>query len=322
LDGGVWTINRAKISFEDMFAMQDGGAELVLKTAEDCKSDIVWPACGCFFLMLRAIGVECDYSKKQLPGEVVSTLINSLDEVSKLDASTIREQLLSDKGIQAMLLQTKIIKESVGESKYLATIVPAPFTAASQIMGVQKFMVELFNVENDFTPLLEYCLQLSNTFAEIFIESGVDFIFIGDPVASGDLISPVIFEKFSAPYIKKLSGMIGDKVDVKMLHICGNTAARLEPVRDLGVNVFSLDSVDLQFALDTAKGYYAIAGNMSPVHIMQDLTAEEVYKKCTELAQVAGLKGGYIMMPGCDLTAGTPLENILAMVDAAHNVNK
>ena len=47
------------------------------------------------------------------------------------------------------------------------------------------------------------------------------------------------------------------------------------------------------------------------------LGGEAVYAAAYANAEIAGLDGGYVMMPGCDLAARTPLENILAMVRAS-----
>ena len=47
-------------------------------------------------------------------------------------------------------------------------------------------------------------------------------------------------------------------------------------------------------------------------------TSEAVYAAAYANAEIAGLDGGYVMMPGCDLAARTPLANILAMVRASY----
>lgn len=52
------------------------------------------------------------------------------------------------------------------------------------------------------------------------------------------------------------------------------------------------------------------------------MTPEQVYETCSKLGEIAGTDGGYVMMPGCDLPPAAPLENVLAMVRAAHDKQK
>lgn len=144
-------------------------------------------------------------------------------------------------------------------------------------------------------------------------------VFIADPVASGDLISPSMFEEYALPYIKEVTGRLKKYNVPIILHICGNTQARLEPLKEAGISAFSLAAVDLKEALETARGHYAIFGNMDPFSVMQAMTSDKVYQTCKELGDIAGLEGGYVMMPGCDLPPAAPLENVKAMVRAAHD---
>jgi uroporphyrinogen decarboxylase len=39
---------------------------------------------------------------------------------------------------------------------------------------------------------------------------------------------------------------------------------------------------------------------------------------CHEAIARAGITGGYILMPGCDIPPSVPIENVKAMVEAAH----
>lgn len=100
-----------------------------------------------------------------------------------------------------------------------------------------------------------------------------------------------------------------------MLHICGDTTSRLEPLIGSGIDIFSLDSVDLKTAFEKSKGDYAIFGNLNTIDIMLNGSSDDVYK--TAKARCNDAKTGFILAPGCDLSPATPFENIQAMVNAA-----
>jgi uroporphyrinogen decarboxylase len=66
-------------------------------------------------------------------------------------------------------------------------------------------------------------------------------------------------------------------------------------------------------------GKLAFAGNMNPVAIMQKESPEGVAVACREaIASAEGSKGGYLLMPGCDIPPSVPFENVKAMVASAH----
>ena len=75
--------------------------------------------------------------------------------------------------------------------------------------------------------------------------------------------------------------------------------------------------MDLKESLEAAGKELTMVGNFNPNELLCMGTSEAVYAAAYANAEIAGLDGGYVMMPGCDLAARTPLENILAMVRAS-----
>lgn len=319
IDGGVWMVNHNRISFADILKMPDYGTQLVLETFKMIDSDIVWVCQGCYSLGLRAMGAKVDFSRIGEGVEVLDPLIKDPNEIQRYDLDEILGKMQADPGIQAMLEQTGRVAAAVGKEKCVAINYIGPFTLASQMIGVSQFMTMLFDEDIDLHPLLEFATKMCAAFYSLFLDAGADTVFIGDPSSSGDLVSPYVFEAFGLPYIKKLNAMIGNRAAIKFLHICGNTAARLESLKDSGIDAFSLDSVDIKTAMEIADKKYAIFGNISPLTVLNDKNAAEVEKICSETAKIGGLSGGFVLMPGCDLTPSTPIENIQAMVRAAYN---
>lgn len=318
IDGGAWLVYHKEISYEDMFRMRDYGAGLIREYYEMFDSDIVWAAPACYNLAIRALGGRVDFSLKGSCPEVLEPLLKNPDEIKTYDPERITELLLDDPGVQAMLKQTELVAREFGNEKCIAINYIGPFTLASQLIGITDFMMGLYDEETDIWPLLNFAVRVCYEFFHLFLQAGADTIFIGDPSSSGDLISPDMFEQYSLPCIKNLNEMVGEEAQIKMLHICGDTKARIEPLRNSGIDGFSLDSVDLKTAMKLADGDFAIFGNMGTVSVMNEKTPEEIFEICLNLAQIGGLQGGYVMMPGCDLPPITPIENIKAMFRAAH----
>ena len=319
LDGYVWTLRHNGLSFQDLVNMEDGGAALMAKTYEDLGSDIVSPnthVLGCHFEVMGG-SVSCDKVGEAF--EVTRPPLEEISDIEKFDVDEVFAQLTQKKAFQSCMGMIRRLKEHFGDEKLIVGGVAAPLTAAGMMLGVQNFMLQLYDDEEGTAKLLDFAADLMIKEAEYQVAQGVDALIIADPVSSGDLISPAMFEEFAMPYLKKMMEALKKYNLPIIMHICGHTQARLESLKQLGISGFSLAAVDLKTALDTVKGDYAIFGNMDPYEVIQSMTPEQVYETCSALADIAGLDGGYVMMPGCDLPPASPLENIQAMVRAAHD---
>jgi uroporphyrinogen decarboxylase len=134
------------------------------------------------------------------------------------------------------------------------------------------------------------------------------------------MISKRQFEAFAMPYLTKTFELIGDKPFAKQIHICGDTTKFLDIIPDTGTDALSLDyKVNLATAREMLGGRIAFLGHMDPVEIMALATPERVREDCLRCCRDAQAeKGGYLMMPGCDIPPTVPLANIEAMADVAY----
>lgn len=257
--------------------------------------------------------------KKGEAFEVVTPPLKTMSDIEKYDIDDVWEKLSGKAEFQSCIRLLEELKAHYGDEKLVAAVAAGPFSLAGMLTGVQNFMLEIYEEEEYAAKLLEFATELVIRICEEQIAHGADAVFFAEPVASGDLISPAMFEEFALPYIQKFTTAMKKYNLPLMLHMCGHTKARLEPLKEAGIDAFSLAAVDLKEALDIVDGAYTIIGNMDPFEVMQSMTAEQVYETCKELGEIAGLNGGYIMAPGCDLPPASPVENIQAMIKAAYD---
>ena len=204
LDGGTWIVNQAGCSFDELMAMEDGGAQIVYDCYQKLNSDIVFAGVGCFGMGIRALGGSCDASKRGQPIDV-SNLSSDIDFYANYDLSTIRPKLLSDPGIQGVVRQTRRLRELIGDDKYISTNTGAPFSNAAMLWGLQDFMMDLFSDETDLTPLFRFATAANLELNRIMLEAGANMVELGDPVASGALISQDMYEELSGFSAVKLN---------------------------------------------------------------------------------------------------------------------
>lgn len=101
--------------------------------------------------------------------------------------------------------------------------------------------------------------------------------------------------------------------------MCGKTYSIWKFIREYPLQEISLDNIiDLRRAADELGDYVPIAGNVDPVNVMHYGTVQDVrnaVKECIEAGKHA--RCGYRLATGCDISPGTPFENIDAFMEAA-----
>lgn len=315
--GETWLIDQMGLSFKDLCEMEDLGAELMVKTYNEMESDSVTVGLGCWMGWLSALGCP---TKMHEPGASpeVSPCIHDIEaDISALDRSQIREKLRNNELIQKMMRQTRDVKRLTGEAKYVAGQLAGPFSCAGMMVGTKEFMVMLGKKSPYVQPLMDYITDCCAELANMYCENGCDIIMTCDPISSGDLISPKMYEQTVVPSLKSLTGQLKN-CETFMLHICGKAGMRIPAIKAMDIHGFSVDApVDLKEALALAGDKLTMLGNLSPHETLKMGTRDQVYAASYAHAELAGLNGGFVMMPGCDLAVKTPLENILAMSQAA-----
>ena len=318
LSGATWAIKQEGISPEELLRLPDAGAQIILDTCDRLNVDIVYGGRTIPHIILRAMGGEINNSRVGLPGEVIQKPLQELEEIRNWTVDQVMENLRRDEEYQLLLKQTRIIAEKTGKERFTGVGSFGPFTTAAQLVGVNEFMMYLSDEDEEdlVREVLEFSEEVVYHLTMDFLEAGGNLVYIAEPVSSGDLISEDYFETYSLPYLKQLNDRLSEKCPYMLLHICGKTMERISALKDSGIAIFSVDSLDLEEALKRADGKITILGTLSQVRVLEQECPEEIYQKAQNLVQTAGLFGGFILAPGCDLTPDTPYEHIEAMVRA------
>lgn len=322
LEGGTWLTRQKGISFKDLYEMDDLGATMIVETFNEMESDTVTTGIGFWLGWLKVFGCPLMMDQPGVAMEI-SPCIHDLDkDIKALAVDNIRGKLLEDDLIQKMLEQTRRIKSITGDNKLLMCPLISPFSAAAMMIGVNQYMILLAKKSPLLKDLLGYMVDYCAEMANLLCENGCDIIMTCDPVASGDMISQKMYINLVEPTIHEL---ISKTKSCKYLcmHICGNTEQRIPIVKSMKLSGYSIDTaVDMEKALNLVDGTMPVFGNISPVTTLLSGTAEEVYKECCEKISYSNDKKLLILMPGCDLSASIPLENIKAMTKASKDYAK
>jgi uroporphyrinogen decarboxylase len=319
LSAGSWTLNRSGLTLEQALAAgPERIAEAIARTNEEVRCDIVWPGSGFHNLALRAVGAQIKFRARGTP-DVIGPAVTSPSEFDRLRGAELRD----DPGIRALADAARILVASIGDTTVVGTSQWAPFTLGSLAWGAEHVMRAAFKDPPAVHALLERAAELCFAYLEPFLEAGVSLVSLADPTASGDMVSSAQFARYAAPYIARVAGRLRARGVSVLVHICGDTTGRLDQIPGTGANIMSVDyKVDLARARENLGGKIALAGNLNPVAVMQASTPEGVAEACRACIRAAGPQPGYVLMPGCDIPPSVPVENVRAMVAAAHEVSQ
>lgn len=188
-----------------------------------------------------------------------------------------------------------------------------PFTTTTRIVEAEIILRMIVKKRAMLNALLDRVTQFLIDYGKALIQRGANVLFVPEPSSSASMISPKMFRDFVLPRLKVLIGNLTVPV---ILHICGNTAPMLEAIGESGAHVVSLDQcMDLADSRKRLDGA-VLGGNVEPITALLMGTREDVVKDTTHCLETAGTNR-FLLMSGCGVPPGTPVENLKAMVDTA-----
>jgi uroporphyrinogen decarboxylase len=224
-----------------------------------------------------------------------------------------------DKRLPLILEGIRRLKELCESEIPVAGSVQAPFRHAAMLRGPENLMRDLYKNRASARKLMEIATESLMIWGAAVVQAGADIVWIPDPVASGDAVSPKTYKDWILPYTQRLVGLIKKSGVQVLMHICGDTSDRLQMLASTGVDGLSLDSkVDFGFARKTLGPDYLLMGNVEPTNPLTLGEPETVYKHSKKVIEQAGQVGRFFLGSGCIIPDEAPVENMEAMFRAGH----
>jgi uroporphyrinogen decarboxylase len=225
---------------------------------------------------------------------------------------------VKSKRFAVILEAIEILIEKIGHEVPVSASIAGPLSTASNLRGAENLMKDLYRDPEFVHRLLKLIVDATVPFMKEVIKRG-GRCGLGEPVASGSLISPVQFKEFVFPYLKILSGEIKNASGIApQLHICGNTKKIWSLMAETGAGSLSLDdAVDISDAKNEIGNKITLVGNVSPTNSMYLGNPEIIEKNVKEcLKKGHDSPKGYILSLGCGLPVFTSIKNVHAFIDA------
>lgn len=227
--------------------------------------------------------------------------------------------------ISGILDQGKKLKDRFPDLSITASI-KSSISAASAIRPTEKILVDTRKNKKELHQLLELCLESNLKCVEAFNETFEPArVIVSDPVASNNLLSKDQYMEFAYPYFTRLIEGIKERTGLECgSHICGETRYIWEELKESDLLYFSVDNCEsLKEAKEVLGDTMMVVGNVPPVDVFRLGSIDDVInyvKKSVE--ECSDSPKGLMLMSGCDIPLGTPLDNIKAFVYAAKTYGK
>ncbi|XP_048446730.1 uroporphyrinogen decarboxylase [Pyrus x bretschneideri] len=201
--------------------------------------------------------------------------------------------------------------------------VGAPFTLASYVVegGSSKHFSNIKRLAFSQPKVLHALLQKFTTSMTKYIryqaDNGAQAVQIFDSWATE--LSPVDFEEFSLPYLKKIVDAVKEThPDLPLILYASGSGGLLERLALTGVDVVSLDwTVDMAEGRRRLGPNIAVQGNVDPGVLFG--SKEFITSRINDTVRKAG-RGKHILNLGHGIVVGTPEENVAHFFEVAKDI--
>lgn len=305
-------------------------AEAQTALQQKTDQDIVVTAADTYYLA-EGFGLTTQLYDDALP-TAKGPLLSDLAEVDKLRVPDPHR----DGRMPVYLDAVRGLHRALGESVAIRGTGTGPFSLAAYLLGNQAFLTRLAEIECGMAEptdrqrihrLLELTTEASLAFLKAQIDAGAHLIYLGDSLASADMISPAMYREYAKPYhnriFDELRPLCRRREAFTLLHICGNNLPVLDDFVQTGVDIIEIDhKMDLGQCKQRIGERVCLIGNLDPTNTILRGTAEQVRQRSKQCLEQAGEGGGFLLGTGCFVPQDSPLENLRAMVDAAQEYHK
>jgi uroporphyrinogen decarboxylase len=216
----------------------------------------------------------------------------------------------------------RIVKRELGVRMPLIGFAGAPFTLASYLVEggasrqYQATKTLMYTAPVLWHRLMEMLAAITADYLTMQIEAGADVVQLFDSWVGS--LGPDDYRQFVLPYTQAAIAAVPAAVPV--IHFGTITGSLLELMRSAGGDVIGLDwRVDLAEAWQRLGPDVGVQGNLDPVVLFAEIP--EIKRRVHYVLEQAARRPGHIFNLGHGLLPETPVDHVIALVDAVHEMS-
>ena len=223
--------------------------------------------------------------------------------------------------IPVLLEAISRMKERWGDRICVCGRLAAPFSSVTLTFGIQTTMLLMFDDPEFVQRVCEFFVHYQTEFARVQRDAGADAIWFGDCNASSHLISPADYQRWALEPARDVLDQIRK---MGMWSFNHNSEEDIEFIRLnalTGPDVISIGSDgDMEAMYGEMRGQRCLAGNVHPLDVLLNGTAEDVERQVRQTVENVSRHGGHIMNSGEMIPRDTPQQNMRAFVETTRRL--
>jgi len=301
---------RAKVSFLELCKSPELATEVTVTAAERLGVDAAILFAD-ILLILEPLGFDLEFAKGEGP-----VIHNPVREPKDVD----RVRPLDDLGpLDYVFRAVRSIRSALRPGLPLIGFAGAPFTLACYAIEgggsrhYEKAKAFMFRDPGAWDVLMARLTDATIAYLNAQAGAGAQVLQLFDSWVGA--LGPDDYRRSVQPHMARL--FAGLAPGVPAIHFGTDTGSLLELQRDAGGDVIGLDwRVDLADGWARLGPAVAVQGNLDPVVLFAP--EAEVRARVRGVLARAGGRPGHIFNLGHGILPGTPVDNVLALIDEVH----
>ncbi|HVF57280.1 MAG TPA: uroporphyrinogen decarboxylase [Pyrinomonadaceae bacterium] len=304
---------RARTSFLELCKTPALASEVTVYAAERLNVDAAIIFAD-ILLILEPLGLELEFARGE--GPVIHNPVRTNGDVDRL--REVEDVSALDYVYDAIRLTRRALRSDVP----LIGFAGAPFTLASYMVegGASKNYIHtkrlMYGDAGAWHSMMSLISRSLSRYLNAQIAAGAQAVQLFDSWVG--CLSPDDYREYVLPHTRSV--IEGVTPGTPVIHFGTGTATLLELMREAGGDVIGLD---WRVPLDEGwarLGDVAVMGNLDPVALFADVG--HVRREAKKILGLAAGRPGHIFNLGHGILPETPVETVVALVEAVHELSR
>lgn len=221
-------------------------------------------------------------------------------------------------------LANQLVREKQETGRFtMFSITMGYFERLWSLYSMEEALVNMIADEETTFAVLEQIEAHHHKLLDTVLDYDFDAIYFGDDWGQQHelMMGPALWRKFLKPGMARLFAHAKRKGKFVVLHSCGDLRSILGDLVDMGLDVYNTVQPEI-YDLQTLKREYGadltFYGGISTQQFLPGATAAQCKDMARRMIDQMAAGGGYILSLTHAVTPDIPVENILALVEAAN----
>ena len=265
-------------------------------------------------VIIEPMGLDLEYLAGEGPS--IGRTVHSAADVDRLT------RVNPDESLSYVADAVRLTRRELPANIPLIGFSGAPFTLASYAIeggGSRNYIATktlMYSDKGAWDALMSLIADAVGSYLNMQIEAGCQAVQLFDSWVGN--LSPVDYERYVLPHTKKVFDAL--PADIPAIHFGTDTTTLLDLQLHAGGTVLGVDHrMPIGTAFDRFGQRVALQGNLDPTVLFADPAF--VRAECERVLHEVGGRRGHIFNLGHGILPTTPVDNVIALVDAVHEIS-